>query len=287
MALGKGLDSLIPQQQKQVSKIIRKDTGLVFDENKILQIPIAQIFPNPEQPRKEFNHQDLENLVESIKVHGILQPLVVTDLEDGNFELIAGERRLRASQIAGLEKVPAILRNANQQQKLELALIENIQRQQLNPLEEAYAYARLIEEFNLTQEEVAKQVGKSRPVVANTIRLLSLPELIQKSLITGEINMSKARALLSLKDEKEQIELFHSFKGEKISVREMESAIEKKGQISRKGSVRRDPNLRVQEELLEDSLGTKVRITKKGERGSIIIDFFSTEELKKLIKDLS
>lgn len=287
MALGKGLDSLIPQQQKQVSKIIRKDTGLVFDENKILQIPIAQIFPNPEQPRKEFNHQDLENLVESIKVHGILQPLVVTDLEDGNFELIAGERRLRASQIAGLEKVPAILRNANQQQKLELALIENIQRQQLNPLEEAYAYARLIEEFNLTQEEVAKQVGKSRPVVANTIRLLSLPELIQKSLVTGEINMSKARALLSLKDEKEQIELFHSFKGEKISVREMELAIEKKGQISRKGSVRRDPNLRVQEELLEDSLGTKVRITKKGERGSIIIDFFSTEELKKLIKDLS
>jgi ParB family chromosome partitioning protein len=287
MALGKGLNSLIPQQQKNVRKIIRKETGLISDKTKILDIPISQIFPNPEQPRKEFDHEDLENLVDSIKTHGILQPLIVTELEDGNYELIAGERRLRASQIAGLEKVPAILRNASQQQKLELAIIENIQRQQLNSLEEAYAYSRLIEEFNLTQEEVAKQVGKSRPVIANTIRLLSLPEIIQRSLISGEINMSKARALLSLKDEKEQLDMFHSMKGEKISVREIESAIEKKGQSSRKGSVRRDPNLRAQEELLEESLGAKVRITKKGERGNIVIEFFSTEELKRIIGDLT
>lgn len=287
MALGKGLNSLIPQQQKNVRNIIRKETGLISDKTKILDIPISQIFPNPEQPRKEFDHEDLENLVDSIKTHGILQPLIVTELEDGNYELIAGERRLRASQIAGLEKVPAILRNASQQQKLELAIIENIQRQQLNSLEEAYAYSRLIEEFNLTQEEVAKQVGKSRPVIANTIRLLSLPEIIQRSLVSGEINMSKARALLSLKDEKEQLDMFYSMKGEKISVREIESAIEKKGQSSRKGSIRRDPNLRAQEELLEESLGTKVRITKKGERGSIVIEFFSTEELKRIIGDLT
>ncbi len=287
MPLGKGLNSLIPQQQKIVRKIIRRETGIVSDENKILNIAIEQILPNPEQPRKDFDHQDLEDLVLSIKKHGILQPLIVTEREDGNYELIAGERRLRASQIAGLEKVPAILRNASQQQKLELALIENIQRQQLNPLEEAYAYSRLMEEFNLSQEEVADQVGKSRPVVANTIRLLGLPSVIQTALVKGEISMTKARTLLSLKSEKEQIALFTKIQNEKMTSREVESVISSKDPKSRKGSVRRDPNIRVQEELLEESLGTKVRISKKGERGSIIIDYFSLEELKRLIEELT
>ncbi|MFA5211177.1 MAG: ParB/RepB/Spo0J family partition protein [Patescibacteria group bacterium] len=287
MPLGKGLNSLIPQQQKIVRKIIRRETGIVSDENKILNIAIEQILPNPEQPRKDFDHQDLEDLVLSIKKHGILQPLIVTEREDGNYELIAGERRLRASQIAGLEKVPAILRNASQQQKLELALIENIQRQQLNPLEEAYAYSRLMEEFNLSQEEVADQVGKSRPVVANTVRLLGLPSVIQTALVKGEISMTKARTLLSLKSEKEQIALFTKIQNEKMTSREVESVVSSKDPKSRKGSVRRDPNIRVQEELLEESLGTKVRISKKGERGSIIIDYFSLEELKRLIEELT
>jgi len=286
MALGKGLNSLIPQQQKKVKKIVRKETGITLDEDKILKIPIEQIIPNPEQPRKEFDHSELENLVSSIKKYGILQPLIVTEIDNNNFELIAGERRLRASQIAGLKKVPAILRNANQQQKLELALIENIQRQQLNPLEEAYAYSRLIEEFGLTQDEVAHQVGKSRPVITNMIRLLGLPEIIQKALISSEISMTKARTILSLKDKKEQIKMFNSILGKSITTRELESAVERKGAKSRKGSVRRDPNIRVQELLLEESLGTKVRITKKGEKGSIVIDYFSLEELKRIINQL-
>ncbi|HRH23473.1 MAG TPA: ParB/RepB/Spo0J family partition protein [Candidatus Magasanikbacteria bacterium] len=286
MALGKGLSSLIPQQAK-VRDIIRKETGLVPQKrDAILQVPISEITPNSEQPRKEFNHQDLEDLVASIKKHGILQPLVVTERSEGGYELIAGERRLRASQIAGLATVPVIVRTATQQERLELALIENIQRQALNAIEEAYAYSRLMEEFNLTQAQVAEQVGKSRPAVANTIRLLDLPSVIQKALISGEINAGKARALLSLKDEAEQIEVFQSMAGREMSVRALEAEVSGKGAASRKGSVRRDPNLSAQERMLEDRLHAKVRITRKGDRGTIVIDYHTREELKRILEEI-
>ncbi len=286
MALGKGLSSLIPQQRK-VRDIIRKETGLVPQKtDSILQISIAEITPNSEQPRKEFNHQDLEDLVASIKKHGILQPLVVTEKSDGGYELIAGERRLRASQIAGLSTVPALVRTATQQEKLELALIENIQRQALNAIEEAYAFSRLMEEFNLTQAEVADQVGKSRPAVANTIRLLDLPSPIQKALINGEISPGKARALLSLKDEKEQLEVFKSMAGREMSVRALEAEVSSKGADSRKGSVRRDPNLGAQERMLEDRLHTRVHITRKGDKGTIVIEYHTREELKRIIEEI-
>ena len=289
MPLGKGLGSLIPQKKSAFANIIHKETsGNVPNNNdRIWHIPISEIVPNREQPRKEFSHQDLEDLISSIKKHGILQPITVTELDDGGYELIAGERRLRASQMAGLVSVPAIVRTATSQQKLELALIENIQRQNLNPVEEAFAFRRLTEEYGLTQEQVAEQVGKSRPAVANTIRLLDLPEVIQKSLINGQISMGKARALLSLKDEKEQIKMFQSMVGERVTVRDVEDAVASKGQNSRKGSVRRDPNLMAQEQMLEDRLGTKVRITQKGEKGNIMIEYYSREELKRLIGELS
>ncbi len=287
MALGKGLNSLIPQQKK-ARKVIRKETGITKgEEDKVWQVPLTDIVPNSEQPRKEFDHQKLEDLVASIKKHGILQPLVVTERDDGGYELIAGERRLRASQIAGLVKVPAIVRSVTNQEKLELALIENIQRQDLNAIEEAFSYTRLIEEFNLTQEDVAQQVGKSRSVIANTIRLLNLPEQIQKALIEGNISVGKARAILSLKSEKEQMDMFKSMMGQEMSVRDVERMVETKGPASRKGSVRRDPNIRAQEELIEDTLGTKVRITQKGERGTIVIEYNSKGELKRLIGELS
>ncbi len=286
MALGKGLSSLIPQQTK-VRHIIRKETGLVPQaKDAILHIPLSDIVPNSEQPRKEFKHQDLEDLVASIKKHGILQPLVVTEKSDGGYELIAGERRLRASHIAGLSTVPVIVRTATQQEKLELALIENIQRQALNAIEEAYAYSRLMEEFNLTQAEVADQVGKSRPAVANTIRLLDLPELIQKALINGELSAGKARALLSLKDEKEQLEMFNNMAGKQISVRALEAEVSNKGAASRKGSVRRDPNLSAQERMLEDRLHTRVHITRKGDQGTIVIEYHTREELKRIIEEI-
>ncbi len=257
-------------------------------EQEVLFIPLTEIVPNREQPRKHFEREELDNLVASIKEHGILQPITVSEKSDGGYELIAGERRFRASQIAGVATIPALVRKTKDDaERLELALIENIQRRDLNPVEEALAYERLIDEFHLTQEEVAKKVGKSRPAVTNTIRLLDLPEDMKQALIDGKITAGKARALLSLTNPEEQRELFQSLLGEKMSVREVEARVAAKGEMSRKGSVRRDPNVMAQEKLMEERLGTKVHITRKGERGTIVIDYYSLEELKRLLTELT
>lgn len=285
MALGKGLSSLIPQNK--IRKSIRKETGGPNDSSRIWHIPISEITPNERQPRKNFAHQELENLVASIKKHGVLQPITVAEKIDGGYEVIAGERRLRSSQIAGLITIPAIVRAATAQEKLELALIENIQRQDLNPIEEAFAYKRLMDEFHLTQLAVSEQVGKSRSMIANMVRLLDLPEIIQKSLSDGKISVGKARAILSLANVDEQLKIFKSMIGEEATVRDFEKAVAKKGNASRKGSVRRDPNLIAQEELLEDRLKTKVIITQKGEKGVISIYYSSKEELKRLLQELT
>lgn len=284
MALGKGLNSLIPQGRLRKSK--RMETAGFADHNKIWHIPISEIAPNQHQPRKNFLREELEELVISIKKHGILQPVTVTEKADGGYELIAGERRLRSAQIAGLATVPAIVRSATGEEKLELALIENIQRENLNPLEEAFAYKRLMEEFNLTQQAVSEQVGKSRSTIANTVRLLALPEEIQRGLIDKKISAGQARALLSLKNVKEQMEMYANMVGEHLSVREVESQVYQ-GYKSRKGSVRRDPNISAQEDLLQERLGAKVAITQKGEKGTIVIHYFSREELKRLLQELT
>lgn len=287
MPLGKGLNSLISVKPRSFfhRETSSASSGQVSGKDQIWHIPISEITPNTEQPRREFSHNEMENLVLSIKQHGILQPITVTEKEDGGYELIAGERRLRAAQIAGLPTVPAIVRAASKRQKLEWALIENIQRQDLNPIEEAFAYARLIEEFNLTQEQVAEQVGKSRPSVANMLRLLALPEPIQKSLIDGQLSVGKAKALLSLGTPREQLEMFKSMTGEKMTVRDLERKISI-APVSRKGSVRRDPNVMAQEKLLEERLGARVYITQKGQSGRIMIEYYSQEELKRLVSEL-
>ncbi len=290
MALGKGLGSLIPQQPAR--KIIHHETTaptvtVLSPKEKLWQIPLTEIVPNSEQPRKHFSHSELEDLVASIKQHGVLQPITVTEKDDGGYELIAGERRFRASQIAGIATVPAIVRSATRQEKLELALIENIQRQDLNAIEEAFSYRRLIDEFGLTQQLVSEKVGKSRSHIANLVRLLDLPDPIQKSLIDGTLSMGKARAILSLESADEQIAMFKSMMGAEMSVRDVEQAVQQKGERSRKGSVRRDPNVMAQEQLLEERLGSKVRITQKGEKGTIVIEFHSRDELKRLLQDLT
>jgi len=290
MALGKGLGSLIPQDsKKKARKTIRKQTGssVTSSKDQIWHVPLSEIAPNVEQPRKDFSHQALEDLVSSIKKHGVLQPVVVTERADGGYELIAGERRFRASEIAGMATIPATVRSVTEQEKLELALIENIQRQDLNPIEEAFAYKRLIDEFGLTQQEVSEQVGKSRPVVANTIRLLDLPDKIQKALIDRKLTVGKARALLSLKDVRDQMKVYEDMVGERVTVRDVEKTVAARGGKSRKGSVRRDPNILAQEQLLEDRLGAKVTIRKKGEKGTISIEYNSLGELKRLLSELS
>lgn len=282
MALGKGLNSLIGDNTRAPRKTIRKETTAPSSGEHIHELAVSDVHPNRSQPRHHFDPKELENLVQSIKKHGVLQPIVVTEDPDGGYELIAGERRTRASQLAGLDTIRAIVRSATDQERLELALIENIQRHNLNPVEEARAYQQLIDEFSLTQQEVADQVGKSRSAVANTLRLLDLPDDILTALVAGDISAGKARALLSLKTEDEQHDMFQSMVGEKMSVRDVEAAVStKKGG---KGSKRRNPNIVAIETELEEALGTKVRVQEVGGKGKVTIEFYSKEELQSLIK---
>ena len=269
-------DVVAPQRVEQAP--IRAD-GLM-----IHQIPLDEIRPNPHQPRLHFDRSQLEDLISSIQQHGVMQPIVVTPAENG-YELIAGERRLRASKIAGLATIPAIVRTATEQQKLELALIENVQRQELNAIEEARAYLRLQSEFNLTQDEVGIRVGKSRPQVANIIRLLQLPQPIQDALAEGRINQSNARSLLSLPTEQERMEMFQAMLEGNFTVRQTEARIPHKR--GRGPSRPQDPNLMSAEERLRRALGVKVAIKRdpNGE-GEIRITFFNDEDLNGLIEKL-
>jgi ParB family chromosome partitioning protein len=207
MSLGRGLGALITPTNKNNSSH-SSDT-----EGKIWFIPISKITPDPKQPRKQFKPEELDQLAASIKEHGVLQPLLVVEKTDGGYDLVAGERRLRASQLAGLTTVPVLIKQWADQEKLEISLIENIQRENLNPLEEAFAYKRLMEEFNLTQQQVAEKVGRSRPAIANAVRMLDLPTQVQAALVDGKINTGQARALLSLSTAKEQLNMLPSVLG--------------------------------------------------------------------------
>jgi ParB family chromosome partitioning protein len=273
MPLGRGLSSLIPPKIQQEIKTKSKE---------VIDIPVDSIFPNPKQPREQFNHQELEELIESVKEHGIIQPLLVSDIGGGKFELIAGERRLRAAKIAGLQTAPAIVKQVKDQEKLELALIENIQRQNLNPIEEAKAYKYLNEALKLTHEEIAKRIGKSRPLVTNTLRLLELPPEIQKAVIGGKIQATAARQLAGL-TETEQKKYLGKILRENWTVRAVEA---KTGTKKMPKTFSGDPNTRAEEEKLRDALGTKVTIQKTGGKGKIIIEFYNDEDRINLIKKL-
>lgn len=253
----------------------------------VLEIKLSDIDVNPEQPRQHINHKELEDLVRSIKQHGVLQPVIVTE-KDGKYELVAGERRMRASTIAGLKTVPAILRKASNLEKLELALIENIQRSDLNPIEKAEAYEKLIDEFGLTQDQAAKKMGISRPSFANSVRLLALPTEIQKALAEGKISEGHAKIILSLPEEKEQLKYFRDAVANKLSVRSLESEVEKAAP-ARSGKRRSpyDPQIKDWEDRLQESLNTKVNINKKGDKGKVTIDFYSPEELSEIVKRIT
>ncbi|MBI4139032.1 ParB/RepB/Spo0J family partition protein [Candidatus Uhrbacteria bacterium] len=278
--LGRGLGALIPQRETAEPESPRPIAG---DETSVRRIPVDAIDPNPHQPRMHFEHAALEDLVSSIKEHGVLQPVVVTVKSDGRYELIVGERRLRASKIAGLETVPAIVRSATEQQKMELALIENVQRADLNPIEEARAYVRLMEEFGMTQDDVGRRVGKSRPQVANTIRLLQLPESIQHALVEKKISASNARTLLSVPSDDERLRLFDSLLAGQFTVRQTEARVGRTRQPKMA-----DPNLAGLENRLREALGTRVTVTRdpRGE-GEIRIRFYNEEDLQEIIKKIS
>ncbi len=268
----------------------------------VFQIEIDKIRPNPHQPRKEFNEESLKELAASIREFGVLQPLVISKIEKETengtlveYELIAGERRLMASKIAGLERVPVIIRKIDaQKERLELAIIENIQRADLNPIETARAFAKLQDEFRMTQREIAVRLGKSREAVANAVRLLSLPTNIQEALGRGQINESQARVLLMVEDIARQQALFNELLGGNLSVRELRRRVQKseslpadKNEESPNQTPAADPEISHLRERLEEALGTRVNIQKSGKQGKISIAFFSPEELNGIIRKIT
>lgn len=287
MSLGKGLSSLIPVRNNQ-SNILNQVKASEISKNAITENEVAVhlISVNPHQPRREFHHQALEDLVNSIKEHGIIQPLIVTRHEDG-YELIAGERRLKAAKIAGLKKIPVIIRQASELEKLELALIENIQRSDLNPIEKADGYQKLIHEFGLTQEEAAVKVGISRSAFTNAIRLLKLPAEIQKALAEGQITEGHAKVLLAIEGNL-QFSMFQRIREKNLSVRDLEHLLNNDPgyQKKKKKISYQDPNLYSWQEELCQTLGTKVKIQKKGEGGCITIEYYSPAELRSIIEKI-
>ena len=281
--LGRGLGSLIPSKQSKNEDQTDQTTNIAAPDQ---FIEAAKIQANPHQPRHFFNAESLQELVESIKIHGIIQPLVVYPVKDG-YQLIAGERRLRAAREIGLKKVPVIIRGANEQQKLELALVENVQRENLNPIDKAHGFQQLVNEFNLTQEEVGKKVGLSRAAVTNALRLLSLSAEMQSALQNGKISEGHAKVLLSVRSEEERQRIYNEILSGNLSVRRTE---EKTQRVSVRQHQRRrtaDPNLKAKEDLLQEALGTKVEIFKRGEQGSIKVHFYSVVELQSIINKIS
>lgn len=285
--LGRGLGALIPPKPAPVQPMASNPEPRVseseeFSGQRILEAPIDKISRNPHQPRLTFDHADLEDLISSIREHGVLQPLIVTPVADGTYQLIAGERRLRASTIAGLKTVPVVVRDATELQKLELAIIENVQRSDLNPIEEAKAYQRLIDEFGMTQDDVGRKMGKSRPQVGNIIRLLQLPQEIQQALVEKKISSSNGRTLLSLPTDAERMELFHAMIAGNFTVRQTEERV----------GVRRlprvlDPNISAAEDRLRTKLHAKVSIKRNAKGvGEIRVHFGSDEELGSLLERL-
>lgn len=281
--LGKGLDTLIPPKKNETTKEVEKVEIKKIEE----YIDINKVEPNKDQPRKSFNEDSLIELSESIKQHGIVQPLVVAKKDD-YFEIIAGERRWRAAKKAGLKEVPVVVKDYSPQEIMEIALIENIQREDLNPVEEAMAYQRLIKEYDLKQDEVAERVSKSRTAITNSIRLLKLDERVQNMLIQESILSGHARALLAVKDGDEQYNLAMKIFDEKLSVRETEKLIKSLGKEKmpkpKKKELKNDFVYRDLEEKLKTVTGTKVMINRKTEKsGKIEIEYYNQEDLEKII----
>lgn len=297
--LGRGLDSLIPTQLSGVTVPVSGEQSNrpatqptpKAGHDTVLQVAPSEIKPNPHQPRSEFEAEALADLSESLKTHGVLQPLVVTK-SDGGYQLIAGERRLRAAKRAGLKTVPVIVRSFSEQQKLELALIENLQRAQLNAIETAKAYRKLMDEFNLNLDAISARVSKAKSTVSNQLRLLSLPAVAQAAISTGQISEAHGRALLAVQDPKQQAELLQRIIDQKLSVRQAEAAAQThKAEASPGTSKRPAPaSSPAQAELsqrLSQSLNAKVQVKSRGQGGQVVIDYTDLAELDRLVKRLS
>jgi ParB family transcriptional regulator, chromosome partitioning protein len=277
-ALGKGLGALLPSHDPQSS-----------GSDQVLQkVPVTQILPNQFQPRKNFSQEELESLAESIRRNGILQPLLVRRKGDGIYELIAGERRFRAAKLASLSTVPVIIRNSKDDESTILALVENIQRKDLNPMEEAKSYTQLIEEFGLTQEMVAEQVGRERSSVANILRLVSLPTEIQQLIESEQLTLGHAKVILGLGDAKAKISVANKIIRDQLSVRDVERMIKNDQTGLKKNARAKGPSVSQRrfsnvEEQLRKYLGTKVAIRPKARGGELTVAYYSDEDLTRIV----
>ncbi len=275
-ALGRGLRALIPDAPSAPPESTR-------------EVDLDLLRPNRDQPRRAIEDTRLEELAQSIRAHGIIQPILVARQEDGSFEIVAGERRWRAAQRAGLLRVPVVVRDVAHSKRLELALIENIQRENLNPIEQAAGYARLAEEFGLTQEQIARSVGRDRATVANYQRLLGLPAEVRAELAAGTLTMGHARAIAGLADERAQRHAAREIRAHDLSVRETEALVKRISGPKRPGATPEatDVHTRAAEERLKIALGTRVRIVRRGTRGRIEVAFASEAELQRLYDQLT
>lgn len=275
--LGKGLDALIPALSIQ-------------DDDKVMEIPLSQLRANPYQPRKTFDEEAIKELAESIRQHGVIQPIIVRSVLKG-FEIIAGERRFRASQYCGKATIPAVVKSFTDQQVMEIALIENLQRENLNAMEIAVAYQGLMDQFNLTQEELSMKVGKSRSHIANFLRLLTLPEEVKEYVSRGTLSMGHARALVGLKDAAMIKHLAKQCIDQEWSVRDLEDAVQqldrKKQEKSKKSNIKRDPYIDEVEENLRERYKTTVKIKANKDKGKIEINYYSQQDLQRLLDMLS
>jgi ParB family chromosome partitioning protein len=269
-ALGKGLEALLPEKGEEV-----------------IRLDIEKIIPNQHQPRKIFKDEALKELSASIKEKGVLQPVIVSRVGDGTFRLIAGERRWRAATLAGLKKIPALIKDVSSQDAIEIALIENIQREELNAVETAEAFNRLLKEFHLTQEDLSHRVGKDRATIANYLRILKLPDEIKAFINNDNISIGHAKALLTLENRQKQIEAAKEIIKKGLSVREAEALCKRLSQpVKQKKRAERLPEVADLEHKLTRSLGTKVKINHKDKRGKIEIEYYSLDELDRLLEIL-
>jgi ParB family transcriptional regulator, chromosome partitioning protein len=293
--LGKGLGALIPEPEPVpiVDEGNEASPG-AHEQGGILRLPLGRIEPNPEQPRKTFSDESIAELADSIKRHGLIQPILVENVEGGRYRIVAGERRWRAASVAGLREIPVIVQSFSPERRFEIALIENVQREDLNPVEEAEAYKALMELTACTQEEVADKVGKSRPAVANALRLLRLPSPALDALKNGRISAGHARALLSVQDSNSRDVLLSRLIDEGLSVRQAEAAAQELNRGAKNGTARivsggskppekREVEIVELEQRLIGVFGTKVAVKGDGRKGSIIIDYYSLEDLERII----
>ncbi len=273
--LGRGLGALINEA--------------LTETGDVKEVPLGQIEPNPFQPRVNFDEEKLQELADSIKEHGVVQAVVVSPARGKEgYYLVAGERRCRAARMAGLSRIPALVRDLDERTMIEIALIENLQREDLNPIEEAVAYRRLMDEFGMTQEQLGRRLGKSRPAIANTVRLLALPQKVQEAIIRGELNAGQARPLLSLQEPARQEELARQIVARKMTAREVERLAAKAAAGTDQGRAEKEPAaedsiLKELQGSLQRRLGTRVKIYRRGGGGAIEISFYGDDDLDRLL----